>query len=136
MLEKPNASPLFLIADEAHLYLQENLWFDMVTRMRHLGVFQFYITNTPKTIDELVIRHTDNIFIFNLTVESDLRHILPATKIDEETVFSIAKVLPPRTFLAIGKITNGYPFIAQTRPLKQRTAGETKLLWEIKTNNS
>ena len=88
------------------------------------------MTNTPTSLDELIIRQTDNIFIFNLTNRSDLNHLLPATKIDEETIFSITKALPPRTFLAIGQATGEYPFIAQTKPLKQKTAGKTKLLWK------
>ncbi|RLB34597.1 MAG: hypothetical protein DRH12_17315, partial [Deltaproteobacteria bacterium] len=130
ILEKPDSTPLFLFAEEAHLYLQRTIWTDIVTRMRHLGAFQFYMTNTPTSLDELIIRQTDNIFIFNLTNRSDLNHLLPATKIDEETIFSITKALPPRTFLAIGQATGEYPFMAQTKPLKQKTAGKTKLLWK------
>ena len=130
ILEKPDSTPIFLFAEEAHLYLQRTIWTDIVTRMRHLGAFQFYMTNTPTSLDELIIRQTDNIFIFNLTNRSDLNHLLPATKIDEETIFSITKALPPRTFLAIGQATGEYPFIAQTKPLKQKTAGKTKLLWK------
>lgn len=133
ILERPNSTPIFLFAEEAHLYLQRTIWTDIVTRIRHLGVFQFYMTNTPTSLDELIVRQTDNIFIFNLTNKGDLNHLLPATKIDEETVISIAKSLPPRTFLAIGQATGEYPFIAETKPLNVLTAGKTKLLWQRKS---
>ena len=62
----------------------------------------------------------------------DLNHLLPATKIDEETIFSITKALPPRTFLAIGQATGEYPFIAQTKPLKQKNSRENKTTMEKK----
>ena len=130
ILESRESKPLFLFAEEAHLYLARTMWLDLVTRMRHLGAYQFYMTNTPTSIDDLIIRQTDNIFIFNLTNKKDLDHILPATKIDEETIKSIVPALPPRTYLAIGTITKEYPFIAYTRSLDYQTAGKTRLLWE------
>jgi len=130
LLEKPEMA-LFLFAEEAHLYLEKTVWLDLVTRMRHLGAFQFYMTNTPTSIDETIIRQTDNIFTFNLTNRSDLNHIMPATKIDEETITSITKTLPPRTFIAVGEATSDYPFILRTKKLDVQTAGETKLLWRM-----
>ncbi|MCE4608612.1 MAG: ATP-binding protein [Caldisphaeraceae archaeon] len=130
MLESKNSRPLFIFAEEAHLYLDRTAWIDLVTRMRHLGAYQFYITNTPTSIDELIIRQTDNIFIFNLTNKKDIEHILPATKIDSDTIESIAPSLPPRRFLAIGEVTRGYPFLVNTRELEYQTSGKTRLLWE------
>ena len=62
--------------------------------------------------------------------KKDLEHILPATKIDRETVESIVVSLPPRVYLAIGELTKGYPFVAGTRDLGYQTAGKTRLLWE------
>ncbi|RLE64668.1 MAG: hypothetical protein DRN53_00670 [Thermoprotei archaeon] len=130
ILESKDSKPLFLFAEEAHLYLERTMWLDLVTRMRHLGAYQFYMTNTPTSIDDLIIRQTDNIFIFNLTNRKDLDHIMPATKIDEETIKSIVPALPPRTYLAIGLTTKEYPFIAYTRELEYQTAGKTRLLWK------
>ena len=130
ILEKGEFKPLFIFAEEAHLYIDRTAGIDLVTRMRHLGAYQFYITNTPTSIDDLIIRQTDNIFIFNLTNKKDLEHILPATKIDRETIESIVTSLPPRVYLAIGESTRGYPFIAGTRDLGYQTAGKTRLLWE------
>ncbi len=129
MLEDPDSTPLFIFAEEAHIYLQRIAWLDLVTRMRHLGAFQFYMTNTPTSIDEIIVRQTDNIVIFNLTNKRDIEHLLPAAKIDDDTVKSITPALPPRTFLAIGQATSDYPFIAETIPLPYQTAGRTRLLW-------
>ncbi|HDH06825.1 MAG TPA: ATP-binding protein, partial [Thermoproteales archaeon] len=37
LLESGKSEPLFIFAEEAHLYLQRTVWLDLVTRMRHLG---------------------------------------------------------------------------------------------------
>ena len=129
ILEDPESRPLFVVAEEAHFYIDKVMWLDLVTRMRHLGAYQIYMTNTPTSIDDVIIRQTDNIFIFNLTNKSDLEHIMPATKIDRETVMSLVPSLPPRTCLVVGQATSEYPFIVETRPLPVATAGETRLLW-------
>ncbi len=131
LLENEETEPLFIFAEEAHLYLERTVWINLVTRMRHLGAYQFYMTNTPQSIDEIVIRQCDNIFIFNLTDKKDIWHIIPAAKIDEETISAIVKSLPPKQCLAIGIATREYPFIIETRELPYITAGKTKLLWEI-----
>jgi len=129
LLEPPESKPIFLLAEEAHMYVSESGWEDIVTRIRHLGAYQLYMTNTPTTIPDLVVRQTDNIFIFNLTNQSDFMHLLPATKTDQETVMAVGKALPPKTCMVIGQTTNDYPFIITTRPLSVTTAGKTKLLF-------
>ncbi len=62
--------------------MREMDWADAVTRMRHLGTYQIYMTNTPTEICGLVIRQADNMFLSHLTEESDLTYISPAAKID------------------------------------------------------
>jgi hypothetical protein len=47
---------VFLFAEEAHLYLRETYWDDIVTRMRHFGIFTTFITNQPDTIRENIYR--------------------------------------------------------------------------------
>lgn len=130
LLENEKTKPLFIFAEEAHLYLERTAWINLVTRMRHLGAYQFYMTNTPQSIDEIVIRQADNIFIFNLTDRRDIWHIIPAAKIDEETIQTIVKSLPPKQCLIIGTATKEYPFIIETKKLPYITAGKTRLLWE------
>ena len=118
--------PVFIFAEEAHFYLRETDWANAVTRMRHLGTYQIYMTNTPTEIRPLVIRQTDNLFLFHLTEDRDLTHISPAAKIDPETVTQVAKALPIRRCLAVGEITSHYPFIIDVTPLTVKTAGVTR----------
>ena len=35
----------FLFAEEAHLYLRDTYWDDIITRMRHIGLFTTFITS-------------------------------------------------------------------------------------------
>ena len=58
---------IFLFAEEAHLYLRETYWEDIVTRMRHFGLFANFVTNQPDTIKENIYRQADSIFLFNFT---------------------------------------------------------------------
>jgi len=125
--------PIFLLAEEAHMYLGDaggTRWDDVVTRMRHLGTYQFYMTNTPTDLPLLVIRQVDNLFLFHLANETDLRHVAPAGKIDEDTVLSIARSLPARKCLAIGSATGEYPFVLDVKDLPVSTAGKTVLYFE------
>jgi hypothetical protein len=131
LLEK-GLDPLFIFAEEAHMYLRETNWADAVTRMRHLGTYQIYMTNTPTAIRQLVIRQADNLFLFHLTEPGDLAHITPATRIDPETLDQVARALPPRTCLAVGETTTHYPFVITTKPLPVQTAGETRLYFKEK----
>jgi DNA helicase HerA-like ATPase len=129
ILEK-RGQPIFIFAEEAHFYLEKTDWADAVTRMRHLGTYQIYMTNTPTEILPLVIRQTDNLFLFHLTEESDLKHISPAAKIDPETVIQIAKALPARRCLTVGEVTNHYPFVIDVTALNVRAAGATRKFFE------
>jgi hypothetical protein len=122
--------PLFLLAEEAHMYLGDaggTRWDDVVTRMRHLGTYQLYMTNTPMDLPLLIIRQVDNLFLFHLANEADLRYVAPAAKIDEDTVLSIAKSLPVRKCLAVGTATGEYPFVLDVKDLPVATAGKTVL---------
>ena len=131
MLEQGHP-PIFIFAEEAHFYLRETDWANAVTRMRHLGIYQIYMTNTPTEIRPLVIRQTDNLFLFHLTEDRDLNHVSPAAKIDPETVTQVAKALPTRRCLAVGEITNHYPFIIDVTALPVRTAGITRKYFKEK----
>ncbi|RLG06511.1 MAG: hypothetical protein DRN59_02885 [Thaumarchaeota archaeon] len=122
--------PLFLVAEEAHLYLRETYWDDLITRMRHIGLFPIFVTNQPDSIPETVYRQADNIFLFNFTNESDLNYISKASRIDADTVKKIAKMLPPRYCLVIGKVVNDLPIVVRVRDLELKTMGETKLLFK------
>jgi len=120
---------VFLFAEEAHLYLRETYWDDIVTRMRHLGVFTTFVTNQPNTIRENIYRQADNIFLFNFTNEHDLEAVSRATKVDAETVKSIARDLPPHHCLVLGNVVKDFPIAVKVRALDIQTMGQTRLFF-------
>jgi len=121
---------VFLFAEEAHLYLRETYWDDIVTRMRHFGIFTTFITNQPDTIRESIYRQADNIFLFNFTNEHDLDVVSRAARVDAETVRSIARDLPPHHCLTLGKIVHDFPIVTRVRALDIKTMGETRLFFK------
>jgi len=120
---------VFLFAEEAHLYLRETYWDDIVTRMRHFGIFTTFITNQPDTIRENIYRQADNIFLFNFTNENDLEVVSRAARVDAETVKSIARDLPPHHCLALGKVVKDFPIVVKVKALDVKTMGETRLFF-------
>ncbi|MBS7615630.1 ATP-binding protein [Candidatus Bathyarchaeota archaeon] len=120
---------VFLFAEEAHLYLRETYWDDIVTRMRHFGIFTTFITNQPDTIRENIYRQADNIFLFNFTNEHDLEVVSRAARVDAETVKSIARDLPPHYCLALGKVVRDFPIVVKVRAMDVKTMGETRLFF-------
>ena len=120
---------VFLFAEEAHMYLRETYWDDIVTRMRHFGIFTTFITNQPDTIRENIYRQADNIFLFNFTNEHDLDVVSRAARVDAETVKSIARDLPPHYCLALGKVVRDFPMVTKVKALDLKTMGETRLFF-------
>jgi len=120
---------VFLFAEEAHLYLRETYWDDIVTRMRHFGIFTTFVTNQPDTIRENIYRQADNIFLFNFTNEHDLDVVSRAARVDAETVRSIARDLPPHHCLTLGRVVRDFPMVARVRALDLKTMGETRLFF-------
>jgi len=125
-LSRSELRAVFLFAEEAHLYLRDTYWDDMVTRMRHLGVFTTFITNQPDSIDATIYRQADNIFLFNFTNDSDLEAISRTARVDVETVKSIVKTLPQRRCLILGEVVDDFPIVALVRPLEVEAMGETR----------
>ena len=120
---------VFLFAEEAHLYLRETYWDDIVTRMRHFGIFTTFITNQPDTIKDGIYRQADNIFLFNFTNEHDLEVVSRAARVDAETVKSIARDLPPHYCLTLGRVVHDFPMVTRVRSLDLKTLGETRLFF-------
>jgi len=133
-LSSSKLKAVFLFAEEAHLYLRETYWDDIVTRMRHFGIFTTFITNQPDTIRENIYRQADNIFLFNFTNEHDLDVVSRAARVDAETVRSIARDLPPHHCLALGKVVRDFPIVARVKALDVKTMGETRLFFTSITN--
>jgi hypothetical protein len=121
---------LFLFAEEAHLYLRETYWDDVVTRMRHLGLFTTFVTNQPDTIQGSIYRQADNIFLFNFSNEHDLEIVSKVAKVDAETIRMIVRDLPPHRCLAIGDIVANFPLVVNVRSLDVETLGSTRYFFE------
>jgi len=133
LLSSTRLRAVFLFAEEAHLYLRETYWDDIVTRMRHLGIFTTFITNQPDTIQESIYRQADNIFLFNFTNERDLDVVSRAAKVDGESVRLLVKDLPAGHCLAIGDVVKDFPVVVSVRPLDVETLGGTRFFFEENT---
>jgi DNA helicase HerA-like ATPase len=126
LLEARKLEPVFLFAEEAHLYIDRADIEDLVTRMRHLGLWQFYVTNTPTSLPELLVRQADNLFCFYLSLPDDVKYVAPASGLEPDVLQRLVAALPPRCFLAVGQATEGYPVILRSRELDVQAAGETR----------
>ena len=126
LLEKLIIPPIFLFAEEAHLYIRDTYWEDIITRMRHFGIYTTFITNQPDAISDGIYRQVDNIFLFNFTNDTDLDKISGVSLADNDTIRSIVRTLPQRHCLAIGKIVCDLPIIVKIAAVELLTLGETK----------
>jgi hypothetical protein len=132
LLSQWKVKAVFLFAEEAHLYLRETYWNDIVTRMRHFGFFTTFVTNQPDTIKENIYRQADNIFLFNFTNERDLETVSRAARVDSETVKSIAHDLPSHHCLVLGKAVKDFPMVVKVRAFDIQTMGQTRLFFTEK----
>jgi DNA helicase HerA-like ATPase len=132
LLESNRLPPTFLIAEEAHLYLRDTYWDDVVTRMRHYGIFTTFVTNQPDAIPQSIYRQADNIFLFNFVNSNDLEIVSKASTIDIETVKSLVRTLPPRHCLVIGKVAANMPALIEVALSEFQALGETKKFFKNK----
>ncbi len=131
LLQAKKLPPIFLVAEEAHLYLRDTYWDDIVTRMRHLGLSPIFVTNQPDSIPETIYRQADNIILFNFTNEADLEAIAKTSRIDSESVKIMAASLPPRYCLLIGYLVRDIPVVVKVREVDVETMGKTRLFFEL-----
>ena len=125
--------PIFLFAEEAHLYIKETNWHHIITRMRHFGFYSTFITNHPEALGESILRQVDNIFLFNFINESDLERISKISLVDKDTIKSIVRTLPQRHSLLIGKMVQELPIVVKVPQLDIKTYGETKKFFRKKS---
>jgi len=130
LLEARRVPPVFLFAEEAHLYLRETYWEDLITRMRHFGVFTVFVTNQPDAIEQRIYRQVDNIFLYNFSSDSDLSLVSQASMTDSDTVRAIVRTLPPRMCLALGHAVNNLPVIVSVDPFDSPQTGATRHFFE------
>jgi len=127
--------PVFLFAEEAHLYLRNTYWEDLVTRMRHIGISPVFITNQPDTIPEMIYRQADNIFLFNFTNDADLEAIAKYSHVDSDTIKKISPYLQRGQAMVIGRVAYGVPVVLSVKDSELDMMGETKLFFKAKQTN-
>ena len=132
LLEQGIIPPIFLFAEEAHLYVRETYWEDIITRMRHFGIYTTFITNQPDAINDGIYRQVDNIFLFNFTNDNDLERISRVSIADTDTIKSIVRTLPQRHCLVMGKVVHDLPIVLKTMTSEVLAFGETKLFFKVK----
>ena len=130
LLERRKIPPVFLFAEEAHLYLRDTYWEDLITRMRHFGVFTVFITNQPDAIDQKIYRQVDNIFLYSFSNDCDLAMVSQASTVDADTVKAIVKTLPPRMCLVLGHVVNNLPVVVSIDPFDSPASGTTRRFFE------
>ncbi|MGP8125663.1 MAG: ATP-binding protein [Nitrososphaerales archaeon] len=130
LLERRKIPPVFLFAEEAHLYLRDTYWEDLITRMRHFGVFTVFVTNQPDAIDQKIYRQVDNIFLYNFSNDSDLALVSQATMADADTVRAIVRTLPPRMCLLLGYAVRNLPVVVSVDPFDSPASGTTRRFFE------
>jgi hypothetical protein len=117
----------FVFFEEAHLYVTPQGIDALVTRARHTGITSFFITNTPTALPEGVLRAADNLFVFRLPLEEDIKWVAKSGMIEESSLFVLVKALPQYACLALGEISGGYPLILGPDPLLGcETRGKTR----------
>ena len=126
LLERSVIPPIFLFAEEAQLYIRETYWEDIITRMRHFGIYATFITNQPDAIGDAIYRQVDNVFLFNFMNDTDLDKISKVSLADNDTIKSIVRTLPQRHCLTIGKVVCELPMVIKIAPVELLTGGETK----------
>jgi hypothetical protein len=126
LLEHKQIPPIFLFAEEAHIYIRDTYWEDIITRMRHFGIYTTFITNQPDAISDGIYRQVDNIFLFNFTNDNDLDKISKVSLADNDTIRSIVRTLPQRHCLAIGKAVCDLPMVIKVAASEVLMLGETK----------
>jgi DNA helicase HerA-like ATPase len=136
LLEREAIPPIFLFAEEAHLYIRDTYWEDIVTRMRHFGIYTTFITNQPDAISDSIYRQVDNIFLFNFTNDADLDKIAKVSLADNDTIRSIVRTLPQRHCLAIGKAVCDLPMVVRVAAAEVLTLGETKKFFNKKSQTT
>jgi hypothetical protein len=117
-----------LFLEEAQLYVSAGNIVNILTRMRHFGIFPTFITNDPRTLPDEVYTLLDNLFAFMFRNEDELRQIARSGLIDLRTVQSL-KHLEPKQCVAVGGITSNYPIFLEIQPQTNVVmGGETRKL--------
>jgi DNA helicase HerA-like ATPase len=135
ILSDQNAKPLVLVVEEAQTYMGSFEIEEIVSRLRHLGLHQIYITNSPQSLSPFLLSHISNWFVFNLINDQDIQYLQRSLPLDLDSATVLTKMLPPRqSLILINEIssegTKNYPFVVNVDPIPYQTGGMTRELFE------
>lgn len=120
--------PLSLFAEEAQLYVTEEMWDDLLTRMRHHGVYPTFITNDPGTLPDEVFSLCDNVISFSFHNQDDLRQVARAKVIDQETL-NLLRHLERGQCVLVGNVSGNFPLMVGVTSIGDvMVGGETRRL--------
>jgi DNA helicase HerA-like ATPase len=122
--------PVFILAEEAHMYVRDTYWEDLVTRMRHYGAFMIFVTNQPDALKDLVYRQADNLFLFNYANDRDIEFIARYSATDPETLSGILPTLRRGRSLMMGKATGWLPVVMDVDDADFQVLGQTRTFLE------
>ena len=103
-----------LFLEEAQLYVEAGNMINLLTRMRHVGVFPTFITNDPRTLPDEAFTLLDNLIAFGFRNEDELRQLAKSGLVDTGTV-NVLRNLENKQCLAVGKITSNYPIFLEIK---------------------
>jgi len=104
-----------LFIEEAQLYVGRQNMINILTRMRHFGIFPTFITNDPRTLPDEVFTLLDNIAAFMFRNEDELRQLAKAGLVDIQSIYAL-KHLESRQCLVVGNLTSNYPIFIEVKP--------------------
>jgi len=117
-----------LFLEEAQLYVERQNMVNILTRMRHFGIFPTFITNDPRTLPDEVFTLLDNLIAFMFRNEDELRQLAKSGLIDIKSINAL-KHLESRQCIAVGNITSNYPVFIEVNPQTGvMMGGETRKL--------
>ena len=104
-----------LFLEEVQLYVEPKNMVNILTRMRHVGIFPTFITNDPRTLPDEVFTLLDNLIAFMFRNEDELRQLAKSGIIDLKSINAL-KHLESRQCIAVGNITSNYPIFLEVSP--------------------
>lgn len=117
-----------LFLEEAQLYADQQKIINILTRMRHLGIFPTFITNDPRTLPDEVYTLLDNLIAFMFKNEDELRQLAKSGFSDMKSI-SALKHLENRQCMIVGNLTSNYPVFVEVSPQTDVVmGGETRKL--------
>ena len=135
ILSDPTVEPMVFVVEEAQTYMSNFEIEEVVARLRHLGLHQVYITNSPQSLTPFLMSHISNWFVFNLVNDQDIMYLQKSLPLDLESATVLIKSLAPRNALVIinenyNGVTKNYPLIVKVDPIPYQTAGATRELFQ------